>query len=58
METITIALADYIELVKKAERIETVKRMYERVQYVAEEDIKVALDIRTEKGDTENGPIR
>lgn len=47
METITITLADYIELVKKAERIETVQRMYEREQYVSEEDVKVVLDIRT-----------
>ena len=56
METITIALADYIELVKKAERIETVKRMYERVKYVSEEDIKIALDIEVKKED-ENGEL-
>ena len=56
METITIALADYIELVKKAERIETVKRMYERSEYVTDDDIKIALDI-PKKAVAANGTI-
>ena len=55
METITITKEEYLELVKKAERIEAVKRMFARERYVSEEDIKVVLDIEEEEG--EDGSI-
>lgn len=56
METITIARSEYDELVNKAERIETVKRMYERGRFLSEEDIKIILNIVETRG-YEDGKI-
>lgn len=54
MDTITITLNYFTELVKKAERIETVKRMIVREDYVSIEDIQAVLDIEVEK-EKDNG---
>ena len=49
MDTITITLNHFTELVKKAERIEAVKRMFDREDYVSAEDIQAVLNIEVEK---------
>lgn len=44
--TITITLEEYKELLKKAERIAAVERMFNQTSYVNTEDIKIVLDIK------------
>lgn len=52
-ETITIPLDMYVDLLAIAERVETLARVYERVEYVGDLDVKAILDI----GGKENGEL-
>lgn len=47
--TVTIPISHYAELVRKAERIEALVRMYERTPYMTDQEIKAVLNINTEK---------
>lgn len=47
--TITIPISHYIELLRKAERIEVLERMYKRTPYMTDQEIKAVLNINTEK---------
>ena len=52
--TITITLDEYKELLKKAERIDTLERMYEGGCYVSDDDVKTVLGIKKAKEEAEN----
>ena len=45
--TITISKQEYIMMMRLAERIDTLERMYERGVYVSEDEIRAILDIVT-----------
>ena len=53
--TITITLEEYKELLKKAERIDTLERLYENT-YVSDDDVKAVLGINENqhKGESHN----
>lgn len=46
---VTISSDEYKELLATAERVATVERMYEQLDYVSDNDIKVALNIAKKK---------
>lgn len=52
--TITINFHEYKELLKKAERIDTLERMYQNGCYLSNDDVIAVLDINNKKGETEN----
>lgn len=47
--TVKITLDEYSELIRKAERVATLERMFERTPYLSDQEIKAVLDIHTEK---------
>lgn len=49
VSTVTISSDEYKELLAVAERVATVERMYEQLDYVSDNDIKVALNIAKKK---------
>ena len=49
VSTVTISSDEYKELLAIAERVATVERMYEQLDYVSDNDIKVALNIAKKK---------
>lgn len=53
-ETITISLDEYKSLLRQAERVAAVERLFASVKYVTVGDIKCVLAIRAEK-EAENG---
>lgn len=44
--TITISREEYNELIRAAERISAVERLFARSQYVNTDDVKIILDIK------------
>lgn len=52
MNEITITISHYIELLRKAERIEVLERMYKRTPYMTDQEIKAVLNINPEQGET------
>ena len=49
--TITITLEEYNELLRKAERIAVVERMYASKSYYSEDEIATVLGIKKREGD-------
>lgn len=49
VSTVTISSDEYKELLAVAERVATVKRMYEQSGYVSDEDVKIVLNINNKK---------
>ena len=49
-ETITISLDEYKSLLRQAERVAAVERLFANLKYVTVADIKCVLDVRAEKG--------
>jgi hypothetical protein len=45
-KTITIPLEDFRNLIRQAERVASVERMCEKLEYVTADQIKVVLDIK------------
>jgi hypothetical protein len=56
-KTITITLDEYRELVRIAERVETVKRFVFDAQFCSTEDILTALGIKKKESEGDNGQI-
>ena len=55
--TILLPIGEYKELVSKAERIETLKRLYEANRYIGTGDILAVLGIEVAKEQGENGTV-
>lgn len=49
-QSITISAEKYDELVRKAERIEVVRRMLASERYTSTDDVEVILDIKEKEG--------
>lgn len=54
---VVIDKEEYKELVEKAERIDTLERMFAESSILANREIKAILGIDTKKGDTESGTL-
>lgn len=51
MENIIITRWEYRDMVKKEERIKTVKRLLDAGQYLSDKEIRIILDIEEEEED-------
>lgn len=54
---VVIDKEEYKELVEKAERIDTLERMFAESSILANREIKAILGIEVKNGDTENGTL-
>jgi hypothetical protein len=54
---VVISREEYKELVEKAERIDTLERMFAESSILANREIKAILGIDTKKGDAESGTL-
>lgn len=54
---VVIDKEEYKELVEKAERIDTLERMFAESSILANREIKAILGIEVKKGDTESGSL-
>ena len=54
---VVIDKEEYKELVEKAERIDTLERMFAESSILANREIKAILGIEVKQGDTESGTL-
>jgi phage pi2 protein 07 len=54
---VVIDKEEYKELVEKAERIDTLERMFAESSILAKREIEAILGIEVKKGDTESGSL-